>query len=159
MELRHALTDDQAVSPVIGVVLMVAITVTLAAVIGAFILGVDTTSTQPDVEFRYEADRGANDGWGSTGDSSESFIIHHDGGEDVDLDHVSVEYAGAPSTTLSWLSVSQPSGDMWRPGEKWELNDPDPGSGTDFQSDQQVLVLWTTSNGQSSQILASGDLP
>jgi len=32
-------TDDRAVSPVIGVILMVAITVILAAVIGAFVLG------------------------------------------------------------------------------------------------------------------------
>ena len=32
-------TDDRAVSPVIGVILMVAITVILAAVIGTFVLG------------------------------------------------------------------------------------------------------------------------
>jgi len=32
-------TDDSAVSPVIGVILMVAITVILAAVIGTFVLG------------------------------------------------------------------------------------------------------------------------
>ncbi|MFC6795396.1 type IV pilin [Halobaculum halobium] len=31
--------DDRAVSPVIGVILMVAITVILAAVIGSFVLG------------------------------------------------------------------------------------------------------------------------
>jgi len=32
-------SDDRAVSPVIGVILMVAITVILAAVIGTFVLG------------------------------------------------------------------------------------------------------------------------
>ncbi|MFD1597480.1 type IV pilin [Halobellus rarus] len=38
MELRNLFTDDRAVSPVIGVILMVAITVILAAVIGTFVL-------------------------------------------------------------------------------------------------------------------------
>jgi len=36
--------DDRAVSPVIGVILMVAITVILAAVIGTFVLGLVISS-------------------------------------------------------------------------------------------------------------------
>jgi len=40
MNLKTAFQDnDRAVSPVIGVILMVAITVILAAVIGTFVLG------------------------------------------------------------------------------------------------------------------------
>ncbi|WP_248515941.1 type IV pilin [Salinarchaeum laminariae] len=39
MMMEQIVTDDDAVSPVIGVILMVAITVILAAVIGAFVLG------------------------------------------------------------------------------------------------------------------------
>jgi len=39
MTLENLLSDDRAVSPVIGVILMVAITVILAAVIGTFVLG------------------------------------------------------------------------------------------------------------------------
>ena len=46
-------TEDRAVSPVIGVILMVAITVILAAVIAAFVLGIgpggDTVSGSVDV--------------------------------------------------------------------------------------------------------------
>jgi len=38
MQLKQLFTDDDAVSPVIGVILMVAITVILAAVIGTFVL-------------------------------------------------------------------------------------------------------------------------
>ena len=40
MDLKKLFTDERAVSPVIGVILMVAITVILAAVIGAFVLGI-----------------------------------------------------------------------------------------------------------------------
>lgn len=39
MKLKQFVHDDKAVSPVIGVILMVAITVILAAVIGTFVLG------------------------------------------------------------------------------------------------------------------------
>lgn len=39
MKIQNIISDDSAVSPVIGVILMVAITVILAAVIGAFVLG------------------------------------------------------------------------------------------------------------------------
>lgn len=39
MQLTTLFNDDSAVSPVIGVILMVAITVILAAVIGTFVLG------------------------------------------------------------------------------------------------------------------------
>jgi len=38
MNLKNFIGDDDAVSPVIGVILMVAITVILAAVIGTFVL-------------------------------------------------------------------------------------------------------------------------
>lgn len=153
MQLRHVLTDDRAVSPVIGVVLMVAITVALAAVIGAFVLSANATASVPDVSFRYDSEMGGNDAWGDAGDR---FVVHHDGGEDVDLDHVTVQYAGASASSHPGLDSTPPSGSMWRPGETWVLEDD--GGGT-FATDQQVLVLWTTSNGESSQILESGDLP
>ncbi|MEF8869094.1 MAG: type IV pilin N-terminal domain-containing protein, partial [Haloarculaceae archaeon] len=53
MQLKRLLTDDDAVSPVIGVILMVAITVILAAVIGTFVLGLgdQVQSTAPQASF------------------------------------------------------------------------------------------------------------
>jgi len=46
MNLKALLADDDAVSPVIGVILMVAITVILAAVIGTFVLGLGDSVSQ-----------------------------------------------------------------------------------------------------------------
>jgi len=46
MKLKELLSDDGAVSPVIGVILMVAITVILAAVIGTFVLGLGDNVNQ-----------------------------------------------------------------------------------------------------------------
>jgi len=159
MALRDVCTDERAVSPVIGVVLMVGITVALAAVIGTLVLGFDATAAEPDAAFRYEADEGATDGWGDAGDSSERFLVHHDGGDAVALDRVVVKYAGTPASSLSWTTVSAPSGSQWRPGETYVVEDPNPGSGGDFASGQQVLVVWTSDDGGSSQILERGTLP
>jgi len=46
MDLKQLSNDNTAVSPVIGVILMVAITVILAAVIGTFVLGLGDSVQQ-----------------------------------------------------------------------------------------------------------------
>lgn len=56
-ETTHA--DDDAVSPVIGVILMVAITVILAAVIGTFVLGLgDEVGETPSAGLTFDDDAG-----------------------------------------------------------------------------------------------------
>ena len=55
MRLKQLFADDDAVSPVIGVILMVAITVILAAVIASFVLGLgDSQETAPNVSLNFE---------------------------------------------------------------------------------------------------------
>jgi len=58
MKLKNLFTEDRAVSPVIGVILMVAITVILAAVIGTFVIGLgdDIGATTPQASFDAEFD-------------------------------------------------------------------------------------------------------
>ncbi|WP_262176533.1 type IV pilin N-terminal domain-containing protein [Haloarcula laminariae] len=77
MNIKELLQDDDAVSPVIGVILMVAITVILAAVIATFVLGLgDSLGNQaPQASF--------------TCNSSSALI--HDGGDQIDTSKV---YAG-----------------------------------------------------------------
>ncbi len=60
MELKRFFNDDDAVSPVIGVILMVAITVILAAVIATFVLGLgdQVSNTAPQASFSTEYDDG-----------------------------------------------------------------------------------------------------
>src|SRR5660397_289939 len=50
--------NEEAVSPVIGVILMVAITVILAAVIAAFVFGMSPPPKAPSVQLRISADTG-----------------------------------------------------------------------------------------------------
>ncbi len=74
MRIKNLLTDDDAVSPVIGVILMVAITVILAAVIGAFVLDIGNQQDQtPQASVGFE-----------DASSNETRIVH-DSGDDLDL--------------------------------------------------------------------------
>jgi len=59
--LKSLRNDKRAVSPVIGVILMVAITVILAAVIGAFVFGVTPPSTTLDLHCTASAEDGTPD--------------------------------------------------------------------------------------------------
>jgi len=74
MKLRTLLHDDDAVSPVIGVILMVAITVILAAVIATFVLGLgdQVSNTAPQASFTFEYT-----------DDENLLTITHDGGDAV----------------------------------------------------------------------------
>ena len=60
MDVSELFTDESAVSPVIGVILMVAITVILAAVIGSFVLNLggslQQSAPQASFDFDYTID-------------------------------------------------------------------------------------------------------
>jgi flagellin-like protein len=91
MQLKALLEADDAVSPVIGVILMVAITVILAAVIGSFVLGlgnqVSEAQPNPTMEFEYE-----NVGDGNA--NNDNVTITHNGGDSLNPDNVNVTVAG-----------------------------------------------------------------
>jgi len=72
-KLKAVLDDDRGVSPVIGVILMVAITVILAAVIGTFVLGLgDSLEQAPQAQLDAEADT-----------SDTEIDISHNGGDAI----------------------------------------------------------------------------
>ena len=106
MQIKKLLNDDDAVSPVIGVILMVAITVILAAVIASFVLGLgDSQQQTPQAswDFEYNSDvTGVTDFTGSSptpqdyvpGSASSSEIatlnITHEGGDSIPSDQLNL---------------------------------------------------------------------
>ena len=80
--LKALLEEDRGVSPVIGVILMVAITVILAAVIGTFVLGLgDSLQQAPQSQISVEdADDTSPVANGSINDT---LTISHDGGDEL----------------------------------------------------------------------------
>ncbi len=83
--------DDRGVSPVIGVILMVAITVILAAVIASFVLGLgDTSESAPSVAWEYDYSE-------STG----NLTVTNNGGESFDPARVDLQFDSIGSVPLS----------------------------------------------------------
>jgi len=84
MNLKQLITDDDAVSPVIGVILMVAITVILAAVIASFVLGLGDQAGEAAPQVSVECDFGASPSEmvHSGGNSIEDASVTVDGGSE-----------------------------------------------------------------------------
>lgn len=106
MHDRHLHSDEDAVSPVIGVVLMVAITVILGAVIASATLGLGQTrtATPPQASLSFSVTAGDN------------VTVTHDGGDDIRFDRLSVVVTGSatptdPGTVLAGTELT--TGDSW----------------------------------------------
>jgi flagellin-like protein len=125
MDLKNLKSDDKAVSPVIGVILMVAITVILAAVIASFVLGLGDQTGERAPQFTIECD---------TSDDT----ITHGGGEDVDSENIEIKNAGA-GASLSNTPKTYTAAD--------EI-----ASGGDITTDTQIS--WENPKGGSSAIVA-----
>ena len=105
MNLKQLLTEDRAVSPVIGVILMVAITVILAAVIGTFVLGLgDSMNTAPQASLGFEGGPG-------------EVTISHEGGDSLNTEELAILVDGTELTNVSWAGDS-----TWAAGEEVTLN-------------------------------------
>jgi len=150
MDLKNLFTDDDAVSPVIGVILMVAITVILAAVIGAFVLdlgGNQESAPTASWSFSYE------DNDNGYGDSDDYVEISHDGGDDIDSSSLSYTVGGddvSGTTGLDWAS-SEPS--TWNAGTSAQIE------GTEVNAGDSVEIIWSASSGDSSSVIAEGEVP
>ena len=143
MELKHLLTADdenRAVSPVIGVILMVAITVILAAVIGTFVLGLgdQVQQTSPNAQWDWEEDSANN-----------NLTITHEGGDPVEVTTLSttgvIEANGTELRNAGVTEVKSGFGvDELSAGDSATLNTSSASSGT-------VRLVWE-SEGQSNTL-------
>ncbi len=135
MNLKELRTDDDAVSPVIGVILMVAITVILAAVIASFVLGLgDSTESTPTATIEFD-------------DSGDYVEIYHENGDTLEEDRISVKVNGTTEDVLE--SGPYSSGDMIA-----NVTD-----GEGYGSDGEVRVVWESASGDSSTTLATHEIP
>jgi flagellin-like protein len=92
MQLKQLLNNDDAVSPVIGVILMVAITVILAAVIATFVLGLgdSLSNTAPQASFSFDYEDPSGD---------DTLTITHDGGDAIPENELSASISGASDSS------------------------------------------------------------
>ena len=158
MKLKELLDDDAAVSPVIGVILMVAITVILAAVIGTFVLGlgdqVSQTTPNASFSFDYDRDTGGND----------TLEVAHNGGDTISADELNASVTGA----LAGTGSSTFTGDLFDGSGDVTAGSSDTLAGSDFTStgsnnlhlnESTVRVNWQSAEGDSSAQLGTWSGP
>lgn len=138
MKLKRLFADDEsAVSPVIGVILMVAITVILAAVIATFVLGlgdqISDTAPQANFDFDY---------------NSSDLEITHTGGASIAVDRLNVTKNGSEATNPDW---NEDGGYDVTAGNTTVVSSVDDGT--------EARVLWTGQGGEESATLAKWEGP
>jgi flagellin-like protein len=156
MDLKNLFTEERAVSPVIGVILMVAITVILAAVIGAFVLGIGgSQEAAPQASLSFDFEQGSTSGWDGA-DTDEQVVVKHDGGENINTDQLTLKYAGTEVGSGSTVVDASPT-DSWNAGESYKIGEAG-GSLSTFSTSDSVTVTWTASSGDSTQIIGETSL-
>jgi len=164
MDLKELFTDDDAVSPVIGVILMVAITVILAAVIGAFVLDLGGSQEKaPQASWSFEYDDGGDGYSGATEDAGtdaaeDSITINHEGGEEIENSSLSFSIGGSDTGTLTGSGFSG-TVSTWSAGSSLTYQEDPDTTEDDINSGDTINVVWTSSSGDSSNIIAESTVP
>lgn len=163
--------DERAVSPVIGVILMVAITVILAAVIGTFVLGlgenVSNTAPQAQIGFSDSSDTANAIDNGTT----ENLIaIEHNGGDEIEASNtiIQVKNESEDSYNVVWetgtnsiwtqnndVEVTADFPDEFGVGDTAYINGTATGGSTaNSAGDYDVQII----DAESDQIIAEGNV-
>jgi flagellin-like protein len=150
MKLTNLLSDSndsRAVSPVIGVILMVAITVILAAVIGTFVLGLgDSVESAPQASFNFDYDDSV---------SNEEVTIRHRGGDNIDTANIEIRVngnaigTGDPGYKNSELSAKYTT---FRAGNEIVIQGND-----EFSSGDNIDIVYIS--GDKQDIIGSFEIP
>ncbi|AKB52590.1 hypothetical protein MSBRW_3337 [Methanosarcina barkeri str. Wiesmoor] len=146
--------DDKAVSPVIGVILMVAITVILAAAIGSSVFGQGTTESAPQANLDIKASHIPDNAF-----DAPSIKIEHLGGdavhfEDSTITKVMASVNGGTSVEINADGLGTD-----------DITTDDDGLGTMNVGDIKILELITVSDdtplqdstGETDHAIVSGD--
>jgi flagellin-like protein len=156
MELRQLLNDDDAVSPVIGVILMVAITVILAAVIATFVLGLgeQVSDMAPQASFSFDTQNNTDniDDFDSP-NADKNVTVTHAGGATLNADQVAIS---GSSVYDSKQYFGQSSGTPF--GENSEISSGDSATIGANNSDS-ISIVWNNEENTNSATLSNYDVP
>jgi len=150
MRVKKLLTDDEAVSPVIGVILMVAVTVILAAVVGSLVMG-----------FGDSVNQNVQAGADVTSDADANTITTSFSSRQESSTKLEVSYNGATGTDSGVTATLNSPGSVVTVGDSSAKNSI---SGGSFSSaspdaitsdgDTVTVSVTATNDGTSTQILS-----
>jgi len=159
MKLKQLLEDNDAVSPVIAVILMVAVTVILAAVIATFVLGLgeSVSNTTPQASFDFDFD----------GEGGDTLQIVHASGNEIETTALSATITGAsdangdPNGNYAFSALGVSSSDTTS-GTVASVNEGNLGTsgGSDLDlSEATVRVIYDDDSGENTATLSRWDGP
>jgi len=139
------LAEDRGVSPVIGVILMVAITVILAAVIATFVMNMGPSeTTQPNVQWEWN-------------NETSTLELSHTGGDAADMSEfvATVETTGGASETFDLGSDEFTAGDTlvfhFGGSGDVDINTVDGNTVSDMSGIASVSLIWENPNNDQTQ--------
>ena len=139
-------TTNRAVSPVVGVALLIAIAVILAAVIGAVVLGLGTGGADtPQAQLLADIDTDADN-------ADDAFEMVHNGGEPLDMDEIVFTYGEEEYEADGVDELT--AGDSIN-GEQIERvdNDEDLGDAIGDEDSVEISVVWEDPNSETEYVL------
>lgn len=148
MQIRNLFGENDAVSSVVSTILMVAITIILVAVIGSFVLDIggavsETTPTASLSIAQTELEK--------NGSTETAVIVAHQGGDVMEMDHVSVEVNGQSAKDWNKSEIWAGSGTISAGDSATIMRD---GDNETLSADNRIIVVWESPGGDKSYILA-----
>jgi flagellin-like protein len=159
MELKRLFNDDDAVSPVIGVILMVAITVILAAVIATIVLGLEkqVSDTAPQASFSFDFNDTAtadDDFKGSSVNKGDgNLTVTHAGGATLNADQVAISGAG-PYSQKQYFGASSDS--PYGPDSQISSGN---SATINVNYKDSISIVWNNKQSTDSATLSNYDVP
>lgn len=145
--------DNRALSPVIGVVLLVGITVLLVAVVGGFVtdFGSDVEAA-PNAQLSVEFDT-----------STPEINVTHNGGSDLNPETLQWEYESSGGTTTVDFNegITDPSSvdGLVQAGDEVSLGSSSSLHGGTVSSGDELRLVWTGSSGGNRQVILDEIVP
>lgn len=130
MQLKQFLgsDEDRAVSPVIGVVLMLTATVIIGGVVASFVTGMGSgMESAPQASFNFDYDEGES-----------NMTITHEGGESIAVDQLEVKINGTAAEDVSYV----PDESSVSTGSEIEVDN--------VYENSTVRLVWTDSTGDKT---------
>jgi len=156
MHITTLFEDERAVSPVIGVILMVSITVILAAVIGTFVLGLGTQVQQsaPTANFEFSYTPGSDGTFtdsDATGTDGDQFTVEHTSGQSMDRSRVVVQVEGTEvGESSDWSDTTISVGSSFSYTEDGTAA---------LEAGDTIRIVWNSPNGETSNTVGRSTVP
>ncbi|WP_396613492.1 type IV pilin (plasmid) [Haloferax sp. S1W] len=149
MTVSQFLTDDDAVSSVLGVVILIVISLTLAAIIGVFVFNSsdEISDEKPDASFEFEFEDDA---------STPRLTIRHDSGAPVPADQLTVTVDGTNVSLSPGYDYEQSFSGTVETGTTAVVTKESAGPAWDGEA---VRVVWTSNAGSETAVLEETTAP